>query len=94
MIDLTDLRFTSAPPHLRASGLLGWVRFVTLDGLVIDGVGVRRTREGIFALSFPERTSRDGTRHAIVRPVDDRTRREIEDAVFDALDIDPEEVQP
>lgn len=89
---IADLRFTAAPEHLRASGLLGWIRFVTLDGLVIDGTAVRRTRQGTITLSFPERTARDGVRHSIVRPIDDQTRREIEAAVFAALGI--KEVQP
>jgi hypothetical protein len=38
-------------------------------------------------LSFPLRTDGQGRRHSYFRPLDDRTRRIIENAVFDSLGI-------
>lgn len=82
---VTDIAFSIAPASMQARGLLGWARF-TLDGLYgIDGVGVRRTRGGRLALSFPERVDAHGHAHAFVRPLDPATRLAIEVQVFDAL---------
>jgi len=58
-------------------GLLGYVS-VTYGGLILDGITLRRTLDGRFALSFPSRSDRSGRRHPFVRPVDDVVRQEIE----------------
>lgn len=57
------------------------------DLLRLDGVTLRLTEAGRHALSFPSRSDRNGNRHAYHRPVDDRSRRILEDAVFSALGI-------
>jgi len=58
-------------------GLLGYLS-VLFGDLVVDGITLRQTAEGKFALSYPARTDRAGRRHAYVRPVDDAARRAIE----------------
>ncbi len=59
------------------TGLLGFISVFAGD-LVIDGIVLRRTAAGRFALSFPSRTAKNGERHAIIRPVDDDARQAIE----------------
>lgn len=59
------------------TGLLAYLQ-VQLDDVVLDGLTLRRTAAGKFAISFPARTDRQGNRHPIVRPVDDDARRQIE----------------
>jgi hypothetical protein len=85
---LSQLRFTPAASRFRASGLLGWLSFVLHGVLRVDGVAVRRTRDGRLSLSFPERVAHDGKRHPIVRPLDDRSRAAVENAVIAALEIE------
>ena len=76
---MTDLKITSAgftngtPADIRR-GLLGYVTCILNDTLVIDGVTLRRTRDGRLALSFPARRDGRGRTHPVVRPVDDDAR--------------------
>ena len=63
------------------TGLLGYLA-VTVGSLVLDGLTLRRTAAGTFAISFPARTDRHGNRHPIVRPVNDDARRQIEAAIL------------
>lgn len=91
---ISDLRFTPAPRDDQARGLLGWVSLVLDGGLCIDGIALRRTRDGRRALSFPVRHDRSGRQHSLIRPVNAAARRAIEAAVFEALDLDrPQELQ-
>lgn len=69
-------------------GLLGWVRLVVSHAVVVDGITVRRTRDGQLRLSFPERRDRRDNRHPIVRPVNAAARLHIESQVFAALGLD------
>ena len=71
-------------------GLLGYLS-VFYGDLVLDSITLRRTADGRFALSFPAKTDRGGRRHSYVRPSDDRARRSVESAIFDALGVDAEE---
>lgn len=69
------------------SGLLGWIA-LTLNGCVrLDGLTLRRTLKDRLALSFPARMGRSGSKHPLVRPLDDETRVEIERQVFEALGL-------
>jgi DNA-binding cell septation regulator SpoVG len=87
---VTEIRFTPVPGHVASGGLLGFVRFV-LDGrFVVDGVGVRRTRDGRPVLNFPSRRDRQGVEHFAIRPLNDQTRREIEHQILTALAADVE----
>ncbi|MBK8100637.1 MAG: hypothetical protein IPK26_26405 [Planctomycetes bacterium] len=66
------------------SGLLGYLS-VSYGTLVLDGLVLRRTAEGRFAISFPARTDRAGRRHSYIRPADDAARREIESQILAQL---------
>ena len=81
-----DVAFTPAPETMRALGLLGWVRATLDERLGLDGLAVRRSRDGRLVLSFPTRVDGQGRSHAIVWPLDDRVRRELEVRVFAALE--------
>lgn len=76
---VSGIVFTPAPANLRAQGLLGWVA-ARVGDFDLDGLSVRRTRQGLHAVGFPERRGR-----SIVRPVTNETRRAIESAVLDEL---------
>ena len=89
-LELSQVKFHSASLADQENGLLGFVSCV-LDGrLHLDGITVRRTQNARLTLSFPARTDRRGSRHFLVRPVDDCARREIELRVFRCLGMDPE----
>ena len=88
-VAITGLRVVLAGETDRARGLLGFASF-TLGPVRLDGIAVRRTREGRLALSFPTRRDRFGRLHPIVRPVDDAARRALEAQVFSALDLKQE----
>lgn len=89
-VSITDVRFAEAPDGQQRFGLLGYVRFVLADAVAVDGVALRRTREGRLALSFPVRHDARGRQHAVVRPIDDVSRRAIEAQVFAALNLQQE----
>ena len=65
----------------RRAGLLGYVS-VHYGDLVLDGIVLRRTSEGRYALSFPAKTDRAGRKHSYIRPIDDAVRQEIEREVL------------
>jgi len=84
---VTDVSFVAASATDREAGLLGWIALTLPCGLRLDGITLRRTREGRLTLAFPERTDGRGRRHALVRPVNTDARRAIEAAIFDALGL-------
>ncbi len=94
---VSDIRFSPATAADRKSGLLGWIE-ATVGHVRIDSVAVRRSRNGRYVLSFPQRRDRRGSPHPVVRPRDDASRRLLEEAVIRALgldrDPDREEARP
>ncbi len=62
-------------------GLHGYVCCRLNGRMGLDGLAVRRTREGRRVLSFPRR--RPG--RFLYWPLDDRTRRDLEDQILGAL---------
>ena len=86
---ITDLVMTEAPRADQALGLLAFLRFRVAD-LVLDGVALRRGRDGRLLLSWPERRDQAGRRHSVVRPAGDDERVALEQAVFAALDLPAE----
>ena len=88
---VSEIRFHRAADQDVGTGLLAYVSFL-LDGRIrLDGVTVRRTRDGDLTLVFPERRDSAGRRHPLVRPLDNETRRAIEQQVFAALQPTSEE---
>ena len=74
------------------SGLLGYLS-VTYGNLVLDGITLRRTAAGRFALSFPVRVDRAGKRHSYIRPVDDAARKAVEAQLLGQLGQHPDVTQ-
>ena len=66
------------------TGLLGYVS-IRYGKMVLDGVCLRQTADGYYALSFPAKTDRGGRRHSYMRPEDDETRLAIEREVLRQL---------
>jgi hypothetical protein len=86
-LHVSEIRFLPATAIERATGLLGFVSFLINDGLRLDGVTVRRTLAGAFCLSWPTRMDRLGAKHALIRPITDEARRDLEAQVLGALGI-------
>ena len=89
----TDVRFKAAESHQIRDGLLGWASFVLGETVRLDGVAVRRTRDGRLVLSFPSRRDRRGREHYLVAPIDNAARLDIERQVLAALPGSIEEVR-
>lgn len=87
-VRVSDVRLIAAAEHDVARGLLGFISFVLGGTLRIDGVTLRRGRNGRLSLSFPERRDGQGRAHPILKPLDESVRREIERQVFAALAIE------
>jgi hypothetical protein len=66
------------------TGLLGYLS-VFYGALILDGIVLRKTTVGRFALSFPARTDRWGRLHAYIAPIDDNARRAIEREILSQL---------
>ena len=81
-----DVSFTPATEDHVDAGLLGWISFAVGDLLRLDGVTLRRTRDGRLALGYPARESA-GRKHPYMRPFDDRARRLLEQQVLGALGL-------
>lgn len=81
---ISNVRFHPADRAHRATGLLGWLS-CEINGLVVDGITVRRTRQGQLSVSFPKRREAGGRRRTTVRPRDERARAAIEAQVVAAL---------
>ena len=89
-IQITSVAFTCASPADRRGGLLGWVSAAVTDALLLDGITLRRTQAGRLTLSYPARRDGAGRQHHVIRPIDDKARRDIEEQVFRALGIELE----
>jgi DNA-binding cell septation regulator SpoVG len=85
---ITDIRLLPGSLRDAASGLLGYVQFTLCDAVRVDGVTLRRTRDGRLALSYPRRRGREGCDYHYLRPVDDATRVVIEEQVLAQLDLE------
>jgi hypothetical protein len=84
---ITSMRATPASAADERDGLLLFLE-LELDGVLwLDGVTLRRSRDGRLRLAFPARTSFRGERFSLVRPRDREARAEIEAAVFGALGV-------
>lgn len=68
----------------RQTGLIGFLSVEYCD-LIVDSLVLRMTGDGRYALSFPAKTDRSGTRHPYYRPIDHRARVAIERAILDQL---------
>lgn len=84
---VADVRLVDALPADVRRGLLGFVS-CTLGGKVwLEGLTLRRSREGRLYVSFPRPRDARGRERSIVRPVDMASQRDIEAQIFLALGI-------
>jgi DNA-binding cell septation regulator SpoVG len=84
-INISEVRFTAAPPRDLAGGLLGFVDCILNGALKLSGLALRRTRKGDLRLSFPAKRDANGQEHYVVRPIHDVARQEIEGRIIAAL---------
>ena len=84
-LKVTEVDFMPANAAARATGLLGYARVVLNDWITVEGVTVRRTREGRLVLSFPIRTDQRGARHGVAYPANRLARDSIEGQVIARL---------
>ena len=82
---ISDVRFTTADKNEKQNGLLGWVTCLVNGKLRLDGIAVRRTLDGRLVLSFPAHRDGKGQQHFFVCPLNDATRRHIENAILTAI---------
>jgi hypothetical protein len=89
---VTEVQFVRASEGDQQRGLLGFVSFLLNDVLLVDGVALRRRRDGALTLSFPEPTDVRGKRHRPIYPIDQEARRVIESRVLAQLALSGVEV--
>jgi DNA-binding cell septation regulator SpoVG len=77
--------FKAHPGAGAKTGLIGMATLRLAGAVLIEGVAVRRTREGRVYLSFPSREMRTGERRHVVRPVDAAARKRVEEDVIAQL---------
>lgn len=58
-------------------GLLGFLS-ITYGPWVFDGITLRKTADGRYALSFPAKVDRAGRKHSYIRPIDNEAREAVE----------------
>lgn len=76
---------TIAPRTHAHGGLLAWAR-VEVNGLLIDGVSIRLTQEGVLITTLPAKARGElGLRRPIIRVLDREHRQHLDDAVIDAF---------
>lgn len=85
VLEISQVRFRPARATDVQTGMLGHVSCVLNRGLILDGIALRITQQGLPRLSFPERRDRHGVAHPVVRPFGCGTRELIEQQVFDEL---------
>ena len=79
---VSNVRFHGANQSAAAAGLIGFVEFTLNHGIRVTGVALRRTRAGRYTLSYPAPRQR-----ALLAPIDDQSRVNIEEQVFKALGL-------
>ena len=83
-VESVSLRAATAVDQ--SAGLVGFVN-ATINGLVIEGIAVRRSLGGQLVLSFPKRRDKYGRIHTVVRPVDNGVRRAVTIAILAAVGL-------
>lgn len=82
---VSGVRFNSASLHDMRRGLVGYATFILNGDVRIDGVAVRRSRQGRLYLAFPARRDALGIDHPLVQPLGCQVRHQIERQVLEAL---------
>lgn len=84
---ITNVRFTQASESLQRAGLLGWISCELNGGFQLQGLTLRRTRNGRHLVGFPARKDGSGRLHFYFKPISTAAQRKIEQQVFRALGI-------
>jgi hypothetical protein len=87
-MNISEIKFSSAPLGLVGEGLLGWIECTVNGSLRIEGLALRRTADGRTTLSFPARRDSRGQQHFYLKPIDDSARRDVERQIFAALGLE------
>lgn len=82
-----EVRVYPAPTRERRCGLLAWVS-AEVNGLVLDGITLRKARSGQPCLTIPKRRDSEGRLHPWFLPVDQRDREALEDQILGAIDLE------
>lgn len=85
MIRVSNIRPTWTPPEVARTGLIAHVSCVVADQILLDGLSVRVTRQGRYALAYPTRRDSRGREHPIALVLGDEARQAVEDQVLRAL---------
>ena len=83
-LPIGDISIARAPRDRTDAGLLAWASAI-VGPFRIDGIAVRRNREGRLGISFPARRDRHGDLHYVVAPLTEDLRSRIERAVLAAF---------
>jgi hypothetical protein len=81
LLPIRSIHFAAADSMLMATGLIGFVS-LSYGELDLEGIAVRRTRDGRHVQSFPEHRRGRGRVLQPVRPSCQDAREQIEEAVF------------
>ena len=71
------------------TGMCGYLSII-YGPWIFDGLVLRKTAAGRYAISFPARTDRDGRKHSYIRPASDEVRKAIEAELLWQLGEHPE----
>ncbi len=78
---VTDLKFTVADAAHQATGILGWIRVTLAGAVVVDGITLRRSLDGILAITWP----RKANGRPVASPASTEARKRIENAILEAV---------
>ena len=84
---VADVRLVDAEPADMRRGLLGFVSCTLGGQFRLEGLTLRRSREGRLYISFPRPRDARGREHVNVRPLNAASQRDIEAQIFLALGI-------
>ena len=82
---ITNVAITLARPDHEKEGILAWLTCVIANIVVLDGIALRRTRDGRPVLSFPRREDSAGRQHPYIRAAASETGQQFERAIFKAI---------
>ena len=85
---VTEARLTRAPAIDQAQGLIGYLKVVLSGGLALDGLTLRRTRDGRLTVSFPSRRDAAGRERFFIRPITNQAQLDVEAQILVLLDIE------
>jgi hypothetical protein len=81
VLEVREVGIVLAPAHDEAEGLLAWASVVA-RGIAIEGITVRRRRDGEIVVTYPARKAGRGGLYRIVTPTDPALDRSIRAAVI------------